>query len=62
MWTGDRIENKEASARAVLTLLLGIAEKQSARVAATARGVGSAEMAVDPASAPASAPTSVAGR
>ncbi len=33
VWSGDRIQNKEASARAVLTLLLGIAEKQSARVA-----------------------------
>jgi PncC family amidohydrolase len=42
-WTGDRIENKEASAGAVLALLLGIAEKQSRRLAAsTVRGADSA--------------------
>ena len=37
-WPGDRSANKEASAEAVLTLALGIAEKQARLIAAASAG------------------------
>ncbi len=62
VWSGDRIENKEASARALLTLLLGIAEKQSARMAAARPGGDPAEAGAASAAPPLTGPTAVAGR
>jgi PncC family amidohydrolase len=46
-WTGDRIANKQASAGAVLALLLRIAERQAARIGASAEWASTEEATVE---------------
>ncbi len=62
VWSGDRIQNKEDSARAVLTLLLGIAEAQAERIAAGADAPDPAEAGAGVAATPGPASSSVTGR